>query len=63
MTLEEHARAIEAAIKAAYADGYELDNGDCSPIHAMDLNTVNDGWLGRYVEIDLPEPTYSRGAM
>jgi hypothetical protein len=37
MTLEEHARAIEAAIQAAAEDGYYLDDGD-GATPALDLN-------------------------
>ncbi|WP_327712395.1 hypothetical protein OG912_32245 [Streptomyces sp. NBC_00464] len=39
MNLGEHAAAIEAAIKAAADDGYELDNGQGDPVH-MELNRV-----------------------
>jgi hypothetical protein len=44
MTLEEHARAIEAAIKAAADDGFELDNTHGDPVR-MELNRVTDGIL------------------
>ncbi|WP_051809737.1 hypothetical protein [Streptomyces sp. NRRL S-378] len=58
MTLEEHARAIEAAIQAAADDGYELDNGSGSPIYRMDLNEVCDGdTTESYVELSLPVTT------
>ncbi|MGW1268182.1 hypothetical protein [Streptomyces sp. NPDC002491] len=55
MTLEEHARAIEAAVQAAAEDGFHLDNGDGIPIHRMDLNSVDEAddpldW----VELSLP---------
>lgn len=39
MTLEEHAAAIEAAIKAAADDGYELDNGAGDPVY-LELNRI-----------------------
>ncbi|MFF9653056.1 hypothetical protein [Streptomyces sp. NPDC014622] len=58
MNLQEHAKAIEAAIMAAHRDGYELDNGDAVPIHEMGLNSVEDGWFGDWVSISLPAPTY-----
>ncbi|MEU1254804.1 hypothetical protein ABZ445_16140 [Streptomyces chartreusis] len=43
MTLEEHARAIEAAIQAAADAGYELDNGYGTPLFNVELNKVVDG--------------------
>lgn len=52
MTLEEHARAIEAAIQAAADDGYELDNGDGFRAW-LELNKVVDG------EFDMSEPAVS----
>lgn len=56
MTLEEHARAIEAAIKAAAIDGYFLDNGDVSPPGRLDLNSVDEnGDPMDWREISLPE--------
>jgi hypothetical protein len=45
VTLEEHARAIEAAIQAAAADGFELDDTAGNPVR-MELNRVTaDGVL------------------
>ncbi|MVO87401.1 hypothetical protein GPA10_22205 [Streptomyces sp. p1417] len=58
MNLIEHARAIEAAIQNAYADGYELDNGSGEPIREMDLNEVGARVLQDWSSIELPEPTY-----
>lgn len=58
MTLEEHARAIEAAIQAAADDGHELDNTYGVPIYKMELNTVVDGEFTKTAPIDLPRPTY-----
>lgn len=58
MTLQEHAQAIGNAIRAAFDDGFELDNADGIPVHEMDLNVVADGTLRDWVSIDLPEPTY-----
>lgn len=43
MTLEEHARAIEAAIQAAADDGYELDDSYGVPLFRMELSKVVDG--------------------
>jgi 2-keto-3-deoxy-6-phosphogluconate aldolase len=43
MTLEDHARAIEAAIKSAAEEGYELDNGAGTPLFAIELNKVVGG--------------------
>ncbi|WP_406161013.1 hypothetical protein [Streptomyces canus] len=42
MTLEEHARAIEAAIQAAAEDGFYLDNGSGIPPGRLDLNSVDE---------------------
>ncbi|MEU1037677.1 hypothetical protein [Streptomyces sp. NPDC005907] len=58
MTLEEHARAIEAAIQAAAEEGHELDNTYGVPIYKMELNTVVDGEFTATAPIDLPHPTY-----
>lgn len=58
MTLEEHARVIEAAIKAAAEEGFELDNTYGVPISTMDLNHVVDGEFMDIAHIDLPRPTY-----
>ncbi|MFF1684489.1 MULTISPECIES: hypothetical protein [unclassified Streptomyces] len=44
MTLDEHARAIEAVIQAAAEDGFELDNTHGDPVR-MELNRVTDGIL------------------
>ncbi|MFE0326312.1 hypothetical protein ACFW08_05785 [Streptomyces sp. NPDC058960] len=45
MTIEEHARTIEAAIQAAAADGFELDDTHGNPVH-LELNRVTvDGVL------------------
>jgi hypothetical protein len=52
MSLEEHARAIEAAIKAAADDGFYLDDADgASPL--LDLNN----WRSRplqWVSVRVP---------
>jgi hypothetical protein len=58
MTLEEHARAIEAAIQAAAEEGFELDNTHGVPISKMDLNHVVGGEFTDIAHIDLPRPTY-----
>jgi len=42
MTLEEHAAAISAAIHAAAADGFHLDNGQGFPPGRIELNSVDD---------------------
>ncbi|MEV5883118.1 hypothetical protein AB0L74_10440 [Streptomyces sp. NPDC052020] len=63
MTLEEHATAIEAAIQAAYEDGYQLDNGFAEPISELELNRVQDGQIWDFVPIRLPEVAYYGGAV
>jgi hypothetical protein len=56
MTLEEHAAAIEAAIKAAHADGFDLDDGDDTPIRTLELNQYEPGnGAVRWVSIDVPQ--------
>lgn len=57
MTLEEHAKAIEAAVNAAREDGFYLDNGRGGPVGLVVLNDVFD--RGRSVTetsvtLDLP---------
>ncbi|MCY0926237.1 hypothetical protein OTB20_08460 [Streptomyces sp. H27-H1] len=49
MTLEEHARAIEAAIQAAADDGFELDNGygDLPRLELNDYDVIR--WERLYV--------------
>ncbi|MFG3014322.1 hypothetical protein ACGFZB_28665 [Streptomyces cinerochromogenes] len=55
MTLEEHARAIEAAIQAAADDGCFIDNGQGLTPGRMDLNKVDDaGDPEAWVELSLP---------
>ncbi|MGW1547505.1 hypothetical protein [Streptomyces sp. NPDC002346] len=55
MTLEEHARAIEAAIQAAADDGFHLDNGHGTPPAHLDLNEVNEADDPvNWVELSLP---------
>ncbi|MFD8595390.1 hypothetical protein ACFV1L_10350 [Kitasatospora sp. NPDC059646] len=55
MTIEEHAKAIQAAIDAAAADGFELDNGCCEPLYRVELNRIVDGdFVGDPVRIDVP---------
>ncbi|MGW6855818.1 hypothetical protein [Streptomyces xanthophaeus] len=56
MTLEEHARAIEAAIQAAADDGFELDDGNGCRLHTVELNHVTAGVLSGAgcVEITVP---------
>ncbi|MER6485725.1 hypothetical protein ABT264_19480 [Streptomyces virginiae] len=51
MTLEEHARAIEAAIKAAADEGYELDNGACE----LPRLELNDWAQETWARIDVAE--------
>ncbi|MFD7776642.1 hypothetical protein [Streptomyces sp. NPDC059753] len=41
MTLEEHARAIEAAVQAAADEGFHLDDGQGIPPGRLDLNSVD----------------------
>jgi len=56
-TIEEHAAAIEAAIKAAFEDGYEIDvNGSAEPPNLMELNDYSAEGSGsiRSVEIEVP---------
>lgn len=56
MTLEEHARAIEAAIQAAHMDGFHLDDGDGEAVYALELNTIERGEpSGEFVVIHLLE--------
>ncbi|MGW6638482.1 hypothetical protein [Streptomyces cyaneofuscatus] len=50
MTIEEHAAAIEAAIKAAYKDGFDLDNGDGDPA-TLDINAYKEGRLSDWLSI------------
>jgi hypothetical protein len=54
MTLEEHARAIESAIKAAADDGYELDNGCGTPLLHVELNRIEGGVI--VVAPEIPQP-------
>lgn len=54
MTLEEHARAIEAAIQAAADEGYELDNGNGNPLFHVELNKVEGGEI--VVSPEIPQP-------
>ncbi|MEV5319146.1 hypothetical protein AB0K92_16075 [Streptomyces sp. NPDC052687] len=55
MTLEEHARAIEAAIKAAADDGFYLDVGDGCALPALDLNQLHaDNTPMAWEGIELP---------
>ncbi|MFF3312486.1 hypothetical protein [Streptomyces sp. NPDC002952] len=42
MTLEDHVRAIEAAIQEAADDGFYLDNGESNGIRTLELNHVDD---------------------
>jgi hypothetical protein len=56
MTLEEHARAIEAAIQAAHRDGFHLDDGEGEPVYALELNAIERGEpTGEFVAVRLPE--------
>jgi hypothetical protein len=55
MTLEEHARAIEAAIQAAADDGFHLDAGNALPVYQLELNEVDDsGDPVAWEELSLP---------
>ncbi|MET9959311.1 hypothetical protein ABZ128_09515 [Streptomyces sp. NPDC006326] len=59
MTLEEHARAIEAAIQAAADDGFELDDGSGGELYCVELNVVQNGqFVGDPLEICIPPVTY-----
>ncbi|WP_369147063.1 hypothetical protein [Streptomyces sp. R44] len=51
-SLNGHARRIEEAVKAAAADGFELDNGHGVALYRVDLNDRR-GSAG-YEELDLP---------
>ncbi|MYR43085.1 hypothetical protein [Streptomyces sp. SID5910] len=56
MTLEEHARAIEAAIQSAARDGYYLDDGEGLAVTGLELNDVDDAdRITSWEEIRLPE--------
>ncbi|MFJ9694926.1 hypothetical protein [Kitasatospora sp. NPDC101183] len=57
MTLVEHARAIEAAIRAAHADGFELDDGSSNPIRRLELNEVGNGTYETWISVDVPPPS------
>ncbi|WP_282203909.1 hypothetical protein [Kitasatospora fiedleri] len=53
--IEEHAKAIQDAINAAAADGFELDNGSGFPLCTVELNRVEGGdFIGSPVEITAP---------
>lgn len=55
MTLEEHARAIEAAIKAAAEDGLWLSDSVCDPVHDLELNKSVPGCgIVGWVQINVP---------
>jgi hypothetical protein len=55
MTLEEHARAIEAAIQAAAEDGFYLDDGHSNGVRALELNDIDErGRPTKWEEISLP---------
>jgi hypothetical protein len=58
VNLQQHAKAITAAIQAAHDEGYELDNGEGMPLVELDLNKVEGGHIGDWVAIKLPVPTY-----
>lgn len=53
MTLEQHAAAISAAVKAAADEGYFLVDGDGDPAE-IDLTTYDDGYQGDWAEIAVP---------
>ncbi|QJS09080.1 hypothetical protein HKX69_05715 [Streptomyces argyrophyllae] len=59
MTLEAHAEIISAAIRAAYEDGYELDDGDGGPIYVLELNEIDNGRMGAFTTIDVPPPSFT----
>ncbi|GAB1326950.1 hypothetical protein [Streptomyces sennicomposti] len=55
MTLEEHARAIEAAIQAAADDGFYLDNGETEAPY-LELNDWTRKTRPQWFKpIDVPE--------
>jgi hypothetical protein len=55
MTLEDHARAIEAAIQAAAEDGFYLDDGQSKGVRNLELNRVDgDGAPMDWVTLTLP---------
>jgi hypothetical protein len=58
VNLQQHAKAITAAIQAAHDEGYELDNGEGMPLVELDLNKVENGRIGDWAAITLPVPTY-----
>jgi hypothetical protein len=53
MTLEEHARAIEAALQAAADDGFYLDNTD-GFVPELDLNDWEQARV-LSVRVDVPQ--------
>lgn len=58
MTLEEHAAAISAAVHAAAADGFELDDTYNNAV-SLDLNRIEDGdFIGECVRVSIPPVTY-----
>jgi hypothetical protein len=59
VTLEEHARAIEAAIQAAAEDGYFIDNAQGLTPGRLDLNKVDGaGDPEAWVELSLPRSPF-----
>ncbi|MFJ6237958.1 hypothetical protein ACIQH0_28210 [Streptomyces griseus] len=55
MTLEQHAAAIEAAIKAAADEGLFLDDGFGRGTQSLELNDVDDrGEPLRWKTLELP---------
>jgi len=55
-SIEYHKEKIEAAIKAAFDDGFELDDCNGSPV-VIELNAIVNGMFvrnGAYAEIRVP---------
>jgi len=53
-TIEEHAAAIQAALDAAWSDGFELDNGVGEPLHRVELNNFKGNETLRCIKIEVP---------
>ncbi|MCQ6554774.1 hypothetical protein NPS70_16435 [Streptomyces sp. C10-9-1] len=56
MTLNDHARAIADAIRAAADAGYYLDDGTRTPTTRLELNLLDEyGDPVEWVALDLPD--------